>query len=484
LTKLPTPEQWALVRMTEIELAEKIEKFIDFVDEQSGRSVHLPIQFVRHFLKHEDDLPIIVAIATLPIVLADGGVLAKEYRDFDEKRGIHFVIPREMLKILPLREQCDDEAVRRAMKFLYEDWLVDVATDHAGKATIVAAALTIIERSLLPDRPAFFITAGRRGSGKTTLIKMLIMAVTGIQPAASAWSSNEEERRKALLSYFLFGVPYILWDNIKRGTRISCPHIEKSCTSAYYADRKLGVSEMIATAASSIHLFTGNNVEPGGDLASRSLSVRIEVDRADPENREFRHPDPVDWTESNRAEILRSLFVILLGNPALALPRDAPMKTRFKLWQRLVGSAVEHAAELLDQVQKIDFSTLFRTMDEEDEEETSLAEVLNIMSGLWSGAGRELFLAQDLCDAINDKKDSSGKPIYDLKDEDRELLRSFFCPKLADDKPAVATTVGRKLKQHVGEPVCVGGRTLILRTEKNPSGGKSGKFYKVVTKLV
>ena len=33
----------------------------------------------------------------------------------------------------------------------------------AGKCTIIAAALTVIERSLLPDRPAFFVTAGRRG---------------------------------------------------------------------------------------------------------------------------------------------------------------------------------------------------------------------------------------------------------------------------------------------------------------------------------
>lgn len=122
---------------------------------------------------------------------------------------------------------------------------------------------------------------------------MLIKAITGVLPAAAAWSSNEEERRKALLSYFLYGAPYILWDNIARGTEISCPHIEKSCTAAYYADR--GVSETIATAASVIHhLFTGNNIGPLGDLSSRSLDVRLEIDRYDPENREFKHPDPVD----------------------------------------------------------------------------------------------------------------------------------------------------------------------------------------------
>jgi len=221
-----------------------------------------------------------VAIATAPIVLADGGLLAAE--GLDRLRGIQFIIQDELRAILPKREDCTEAAVRAAMKFLCDEWLVDVATDYVGKATIIAAALTMIERSLLPDRPCFFVTAGRRGGGKTTLLVMLIMAVTGVRPAAAAWSTNEEERRKALLAYFLAGVPYILWDNIARGTQISCPHIEKSCTAAYYSDRKLGVSEMVCTAASTIHLFTGNNIGPRGDLASRSLHIRLDVDRVDP----------------------------------------------------------------------------------------------------------------------------------------------------------------------------------------------------------
>ena len=81
------------------------------------------------------------------------------------------------------------------------------------------------------------------------------------------------------MSYFLAGVPYILWDNIKRGTQIDCPHIERSCTAAYYADRQLGVSEMVGTAASMIHFFTGNAIGPKGDLASRSLKIWLDADR-------------------------------------------------------------------------------------------------------------------------------------------------------------------------------------------------------------
>ena len=187
MTTLPPPEQWVIVKMNEMELAEEIEKLIDYVD-KDGRSVHLPMSFVRHYMERNDGaLSMLVAIATLPIILADGGVLAME-DDFDDERGIAFKIPKEVMAILPKRGDCTADAVQQAMTFLCDDWLCDVATDYTGKCTIIAGALTIIERSLLPDRPAFFVTAGRRGGGKTTALTMLIMAVTGIWPAASAWS--------------------------------------------------------------------------------------------------------------------------------------------------------------------------------------------------------------------------------------------------------------------------------------------------------
>ena len=291
MTSLPVPEQWTLAKLTDREVAEEIERLINYVDDK-GRSVHLPMEFVRHYTtRHDSPLPTVVAIATLPIVLADGGVLGEE-RGLDEERGISFIIQPEVMALLPGAAEVTPDAVARAMKFLTDEWLCDVATDYAGKCTVVAAALSIIERSLLDSRPAFFIVAGRRGSGKTTTLIMLIRAVTGIWPAAAAWSQNEEERRKALMSYFLAGVPYILWDNIQRGTQISCPHIERACTSAFYTDRRLGVSESVLTAAGAIQLFTGNNIGPKGDLASRSLTVRLDADRADPENRAFKHSDP------------------------------------------------------------------------------------------------------------------------------------------------------------------------------------------------
>jgi hypothetical protein len=463
VTKLPTPEQWTIVRMSENELAEEIERHIDYVD-KDGRSVHLPMPFVRHYMKRDDEvLPTIVSIATSPIVLADGGILAFE-DDIDVERGIDFAIPKEVMALLPRREDCTPRAVKEAMEFLTDNWLADVKTDYDGKCTLIAAALTMIERSLLPNRPAFFITAGRRGSGKTTTIIMLIMAVTGIWPAASAWSSNEEERRKALMSQFLSGVSYILWDNIPRGFKISCPHIEKSCTTAYYADRKLGVSEMVSTAAATIHFFTGNNIGPTDDLASRSLSVRLEADRADPENREYKHPDVVGWTEDHRAEILKALYTILLGNPTLDKPRDAQMKTRYKMWWRLVGSAVENGAE--EAGHEVDFQKLFQEQEEEDEDDSSLAFILVGMRRRWPGG----FRACDAAEVIN-----SGE--YDDAALGADIHEFLFPAQTYRTKVITAKSVGKRLKKHVGNPVRKEGETLALVADDQTRDGE--KVYRV-----
>ena len=147
MTSLPTPQQWVIKRMSEAEVAEMIERHIDFVD-KDGRSVHLPTKFVRHYMKRDDGrLPTIVAVTTLPLVLADGNILAED--KLDRLRGISFRIQPEVAATVPKPGTTTDDHVEQAMRFLTDEWLCDVATDYAGKCTVIAAALTVIERSLL-----------------------------------------------------------------------------------------------------------------------------------------------------------------------------------------------------------------------------------------------------------------------------------------------------------------------------------------------
>ena len=264
---------------------------------------------------------------------------------------------------------------------------------------------------------------------------------------------------------FPHGVPYILWDNIPRGSQISCPHIEKSCTAAYYSDRKLGVSEMVATAASTIHFFTGNNIGPRGDLASRSLSYppRSRSARPGKPNIQASRPDRLD--REHRAEILRALYTILLGNPVLGSPPDAEAKTRFKVWWRLIGSAVEHGAQLAGR--DLDFQSLFLSQEEDDEDSGSLADVLAVMERRW----RE-FKASDVADLINKRDADASLDVETLREMNRDsaTLRDFLFGHAPAGFVATPKSVGHRLRAHVDEPVRSGERTLLLRTRKNRVG--------------
>jgi hypothetical protein len=482
-TRQEATEQPLLARADKLQLGEMIERYIDYVDE-SGRSVHLAPAFVDHYLRRQDRaLPTVAAISTLPLVLADGTLLDR--RGLDRERGIVFRVPGYIAAALPEPDGCTDAAVAAAMGYLVDGWLCDVAADYIGKAIIITAALTIIERSMLAERPAFFIMAGRRGGGKTTVLQMLCTAVTGNRPSAAAWSPNEEERRKALLSYLMTGLPAIIWDNIPRGTQISCPHIEAALTSAFFSDRKLGVSETVVVSAATVQMFTGNNIRPRGDLASRSLQVRLEVDRHDPENRTFRNPDPLGWTETHRPQILRALYTILLGNPVQRSGANVVPETRFKGWWRIVGSAVEHAAMVhaadvservaamvVDAPDKppvhIRFRDLFLSQEEDDEESSSLTDALTSLAGKWPNSGK--FQASEVATLLNYHGEQQSN-------EDRErvaTLREFLFPKMPPNQDLSAKSVGRAIKRHVGEPVKAGDRTLILKEWRDPHGGPKG----------
>jgi hypothetical protein len=471
-SRLPAPQQPLLTRLNDMELAEEIERYIDYVDPKTRRSVHLGMQFVRHYLRRDDNvLPLISAVTTMPLVLPDGSLYAP--RGLDPDRGIVFRVQPELVKYLPEPQECDDHAVIDALEFLINDWLVDVPTTFQGKCGLIALALTIIQRNQLPNRPVFWVTAGRRGGGKTTALSMVILAVTGVLPAAAAWSPSGEERRKALFAYLLEGIPCLVWDNIPHGAFISCPHIARSCTTAWYTDRKLGVSEAIATAASTIQAFTGNNCGPKGDLTSRSIDIRLVVDRPDPENREFKHPDPIGWTEAHRGQILKSLYTLLLAFPAVKAAKQKAT-TRFKTWWNIVGAPIEHAAALAGGA--VDFGRMFIDLETDEPESASLADVLEILSKrTWpphNSYDAGIFSAQDLANWLNANQSF-------MAPEDREeiaIVRQVLFPHGRADTVITRRLAGYALRSHVENPVVSDARTLLLvRIGRN----ENDTFFKV-----
>jgi hypothetical protein len=280
-----------------------------------------------------------------------------------------------------------------------------------------------------------------------------------------------------------------VWDNIPRGTAISCPTIDKVLTAEQFSDRVLGESTSLTVPATTIMVFTGNNISPRGDLASRSLSVRIAVDRADPENRPFTHSDPVAWTLDHRGAILGALYTILLGNPRHQQAVKEPPKTRFKAWWHLVGSAVEAAAQAYANDQRsetsqlpapppIDFAKMCLEYEADDEQTSALAGILDILGEVWP-AGK-LFTAAEVVKLINTPMEGEAEKGGALKG-----LLDQVGDRRAAMPVVTAYTVAARLRSVADAPVDFGNKTAILK-RTIPADQKNGtvKFRVHVSAIV
>ena len=199
--RLELPKTWGIDELldpTAIQM--EVERFICFQEnsDKAVSNVALPAAFCHALNMYTSTaIPTIHGIQTMPMVI-NRQIVASD--GFDEDLGIYFAISHDLRDILPDENECILEAVQREFDWLCDAWLVDVATTRHGKASAIALACTVIARHVLRVKPLFLVRAGQHGTGKTTLLDMVLTAVTGIRTPAAAWSPVEEERRKALFS--------------------------------------------------------------------------------------------------------------------------------------------------------------------------------------------------------------------------------------------------------------------------------------------
>jgi hypothetical protein len=453
---MKAPAEPGLVRLTPTGVEMLVERYVCFVVEKKHVTYFgaLPGPFVTALMEYQPSgMPVVRAINTAPLVTMSGQVIDGVGLDRDTGL-VHRIDP--LLRACVPSNPPTEEDVRAALTYLLDEWLVDVALDRVGKCVAIMLAMTLIERALLPERPAFFVTAGQRGGGKTTLVIMITLAALGRRAAAAAWSENSEERKKALFSYLRQSVACVVWDNISRGAAISCPHIEAALTASDISDRVLGVSQVETVPSTTVQIFTGNSITPRGDMASRSLMLALNVNRPDPENRPFEHADPLAWTQDNRPKIVRALYTLLIAG-ALNRSKQEAKKTRFKTWWHLVGWPMEYAAGLFGTT--VNCTELMRAGEVGDEDASAASAALTIMHKIW---GDSAFTAMDVVKAMipDTHSEDANEAAEALADALGELVGKRL------DKPT-AHSIGKLFqKRLVGRPAWVGDGQAVATLKK------------------
>ena len=186
----PAPASPLIVVHSTESMREVIERRIRYLqDSEDGgppRVVSLPEVFIRALLepRSSSTLPLLVAVSDVPAVMPNGKVIIAGGYHADS--GIYFTCSEEEARsIVP--DDLSDAAVRDAYLFLAQELFVDVALQDraSGMAAAVACLLTGMSHPVLPEKPVFCVKAPQRGSGKTTLVNMIVRPITRRSAVAS-----------------------------------------------------------------------------------------------------------------------------------------------------------------------------------------------------------------------------------------------------------------------------------------------------------
>jgi putative DNA primase/helicase len=114
--------------------------------------------------------------------------------------------------------------------------------------------------------------------------------------------------------------------------------------SKAHTDRILGVSQLGSGFNRALWTCTGNNVEVSGEIAERSVWIRVVPNTEFPGQRTgFKHPLP-EWARENRAELLGALLTMARAWIARGRPRFTKRtKGGFEQWCQIVGGILDVA---------------------------------------------------------------------------------------------------------------------------------------------
>ncbi|TDB79022.1 hypothetical protein E1264_36125 [Actinomadura sp. KC216] len=277
-----------------------------------------------------------------PVLRRDGTLLQKP--GYDAATGLYLA---SKVALPPVPDEPTTRQVNEARDFMLNRFLRDFpwssAADRANYlALLVTPILRHFTRSLTPFA---LIDATMPASGKSILTGGPGMLYgQRIIP----WAYTEEELRKSITAVFAEQVGVVVWDNLAEGTVIDSATLALLVTAGVWSDRQLGASRNIATVNDRLWMATGNNLQVGGDMASRTVRVHLDPNMPRPEQRDqstFGIPHLDQWITDprNQLTVLWHLLVLVLDWTRNGATRaDTVSMRQFTPWAQALGGFLAH----------------------------------------------------------------------------------------------------------------------------------------------
>jgi hypothetical protein len=286
-------------------------------------------------------LPRLRRIITTPVLRPDGTLL--QHPGYDPATGFYLV---SNTHLDPVPDRPTPRQVDEACTFLLDSFLADFPwRSDADRANYLALLVTPIVRPFIRTLTPFgIVDATMPGSGKTILTSCVGLMVG---QRVLTWTDSEEELRKSITTVMADQVGAVVFDNLEEGTVINSANLARLMTEQTWTDRRLGTNSAASYPNDKVWLATGNNLRTGGDMASRSIWVRLDPDCPRPEARTgFAIPHLDSWIldPANRAIVLRHVLTLILDWTAHGAPpaHEVPEMRQFTRWAKQLGGFVQH----------------------------------------------------------------------------------------------------------------------------------------------
>jgi hypothetical protein len=292
--------------------------------------------------KEWPNMPVLAGIIGTPVLRRDWSLL--QAPGYDPASGL-YLAPTVALPVVP--ERPTRRQVASAQTFVTGTLLGDFEwEDDASLANYVALMVTpFLRRPLRALAPLFIVSASAPSSGKS-----LLTALTGLLTGQQvyAWPGDDEaELEKLITSTFRQETGAVIFDNLPEGEVISSAKLAALLTMPVWSGRILGSSATGSWPNDRLWMATGNNLRVGGDIASRTVSIRLKPAAPHPEERTgFAIPDLQGWimNPANRVKLLERLLILVADWVAAGTPRDTsiPAMRQFTPWAQGVGGFLAH----------------------------------------------------------------------------------------------------------------------------------------------
>ena len=414
-------EDWLNETFTRVALFQKVKG-------ETGEltTINCPSAIVKAYLARAGEwrVPILKGLVHGPTMRGDGTIIATP--GYDPKSNLYADF--DTAAFPPLPETSDRGEAMKALASLKELFSTFPFVSDADRSVAIATILTGVVRHLFPTAPLFGYSAPVAGSGKSLLVDLTSIIVTGQPAAVLSPGKTQEELEKRLAAALIQGCSIVSLDNCT-GT-IFGAFLCQVITQSRVQTRILGQSKNVEVLTNVLMLATGNNLTFTEDMTRRVLLCSLDPEMERPEERQF-EKDIIHEALSNRGLILIHILTILQAFFRAGRPQAIKTLGSFSDWSRVVPAALVWLGE----------ANPLSTIENVRDNDPVLARIQTLLTEIDLIFGpRPFSVAELISEARNRSNGSMGGYVY-ANAELHQILSEFSGGKESLD----ASRIGKEL---------------------------------------